>query len=142
MTTIAYRDGVLAADTLINASGEVLGYTPKIGKAGRVLYGASGTTAWCWAFRSWVSRGCYGPPPERCDDKTGGFIVAPNDDLIVFHCEGVERRSGLPFYADGSGANYALGAMQMGADPVQAVKAAMVWDRKTGGEITVLKREG
>ena len=141
MTTIAYRDGVLAADTLINWNGDVLGYTPKIGRAGRLLYGASGSTAWCWAFRSWLKRGAKGDCPAVAKDS-GGCAVMPNDDIISFHEEGMERRTGVPFYAWGSGADYAIGAMQMGATPEQAVRAAMAWDRKTSGEITVLRREG
>lgn len=139
MTTIAYRDGVLAADTLINCNGDRIGYTPKIGLAKGLLFGASGSTAWCWAFRSWVSAGATGVCPPA-PDGAGGFIVMPNDDLIVFHIDGMERRAGLPFHADGSGADYALGAMQMGADPAQAVAVAAAWDAKTGGDITVLRR--
>lgn len=141
MTTIAYRDGVLAADTLINSNGDRIGYTPKIGRAGGLLFGASGSTAWCWAFRSWVRGGAKGAHPQ-VPEHTGGFIVMPNDDLIVFHNEGLERRTGLPFHADGSGADYALGAMQMGATAKEAVLAAVVWDGKSGGEITGLRREG
>lgn len=140
MTTIAYRDGSLAADTLINSNGDRIGYTQKIGRAKGLLYGASGSTAWCWNFRSWVAEGARGAFP-RPPENAGGFIVLPNNDLIVFHVEGMERRTGLPFHADGSGADYALGAMQVGATAEQAVAAAMAWDAKTGGEITVIRRE-
>lgn len=63
-----------------------------------------------------------------------------NGDLIVFHSMGIEVRPGLPFWADGSGCDYALGAMQMGATAEQAVAVAMIWDQCTGGQINVIRR--
>jgi ATP-dependent protease HslVU (ClpYQ) peptidase subunit len=42
------------------------------------------------------------------------------------------------FYAIGSGAHYAIGALAMGAAPKRAVEIAMDWDNFTGGKINVL----
>ena len=46
-----------------------------------------------------------------------------------------------PFCAVGSGADFALGAMQFGADAVQAVYCAIAQDQHTGGEVRVLLDE-
>lgn len=78
------------------------------------------------------------PPAPNLD--TGGSVFMPNGDVICFHQNGIERRAGLPFWADGSGADYALGAMQHGASAEEAIRAAMAWDTRTGGNITVLTR--
>lgn len=40
----------------------------------------------------------------------------------------------------GSGGEFASGAMAMGATAAEAVRIAMKFDTKTGGEITVLRR--
>lgn len=140
MTTIAYRDGVLAADGLCTCNGGVLSTRMrKIGAKGAILWSSSGDTSWAKTFRDWVSDGLKGEYPKPPDDRTGGIIYLPNGDIVVFHQLGVEHRPGLPFWADGSGADYALGAMQAGATAEEAVRAAMVWDTGTGGEIFVLK---
>jgi hypothetical protein len=141
VTTIAYRDGVLAADTLITSGGDVIGQNTKIGGKNGVLWGASGDAAWGHAFRGWMRAGMVGEPPPIPDDATGATIFLPNGSVVALHARGFECRNGLPFWADGSGADYALGAMQHGATAEQAVRAAMAWDTRTGGEITVLKRE-
>lgn len=44
-----------------------------------------------------------------------------------------------PFWAIGSGSEYALGAMQMGADAEVAVEVAKTFDMGTGGDVSVWK---
>lgn len=51
MTVIAYRDGVLAADSLVTWRAHRDGHVRKIFKVGRILATASGTTALAQAFR-------------------------------------------------------------------------------------------
>lgn len=46
-----------------------------------------------------------------------------------------------PFFAVGSGAEIAIGAMAMGASAEQAVKIAAMYDTQTGGKVTVLSLE-
>lgn len=41
-----------------------------------------------------------------------------------------------PFWAIGSGSEYALGAMQMGADAESAVEVAKIFDMGTGGDVS------
>jgi hypothetical protein len=142
MTTIAYRAGVIAADTLTTSGKDVVGYAVKVGGRNGVLWAASGDAAWGKRFRDWMAGGMPGDCPAPPNEMTGGFAVLPDDSVVCFHANGCERRTGLPFWADGSGADYALGAMQAGADARGAVEAALRWDRNSGGEITVLRRGG
>jgi len=140
VTTIAYRDGVLAADTLTSSNGILCTQAVKIGGRNGVLWSACGDVAWGKRFRDWCASGAVGDHPPLPNDQTGGTIYAPNGDLIVFHSMGIEVRPGLPFWADGSGCDYALGAMQMGATAEQAVAVAMIWDQCTGGQIRTIRR--
>jgi|DEB19_MinimDraft_2_1074335.scaffolds.fasta_scaffold70073_1 ATP-dependent HslUV protease subunit HslV len=140
MTTIAYRDGIIAADTLTTSSGGILSRASvKIGGRGGVLWCTSGDSAWGKAFRDWISTGMKGEV-ERPEEGSGATIFLPNGDIVVYHINGYELRLGLPFWAEGSGADFAIGAMQVGATAEQAVAAAMAWDHRTGGEIKVLKQ--
>lgn len=141
MTTIAYRAGVIAADTLTTAGRDRVGYTRKIGGSNGLLWGASGDAAWCKGWRDWLSKGAQGDPATPPDDNTGGLVVLPDDSIMVFHARGFEHRIGLPYWADGSGADFALGAMHAGASAEEAVRAAMAWDTTTGGDVTVLRRK-
>lgn len=47
MTTIAYRDGVLAADTMTSSNGILCTSAVKIGGRNGLLWAATGDAAWC-----------------------------------------------------------------------------------------------
>lgn len=141
MTTIAYRDGVLAADTLACWGSNRDGFATKIRKRGAVLAGVSGALSAGQAFLDWFSSGMKGDPPAMPDGEasTFGLIVTPDDWVLIWGPRGWERTRN-PTVAMGSGSEFAQGAMEMGASAEQAVRVAMVHDTKTGGEITVLRR--
>lgn len=64
MTTIAYRDGVMAADTLTTWGNSRDGYVSKIAKRGSVLAAGSGSMAHVQRFLDWFRTGMKGDPPE------------------------------------------------------------------------------
>lgn len=139
MTTIAFRDGVLAADTLVSWSGGRAGSLRKIvqGPEG-ALAGACGTASFTWAFLRWFEEGESGAPPDRNkDDGDEGMIVRPNGVCEVYDCCGRHDLIG-PYVATGSGWKFALGAMFVGADAEGAVRAAMQHDVATGGDVVTL----
>lgn len=141
MTTIAYKQGILAADGLITMPGGVAGFNAiKIGMHNNILWSASGDAGWCKYFVDWCYNGLPGHFREPPNDATGGTIYLPDDSLVQCHSHGYEYRAGLPFWADGSGADYAMGAMEVGATPEQAVQVAVKWDHHSGGRIVVLDR--
>lgn len=139
MTTIAYRDGVLAADTLSTSNGLVDDYGPKIWRLGRLLVGAAGSRALCLKFRGWVASGMGGEGPFDGKDEGNGLVIPPEGPLVCWSYLGCWPVN-APFYALGSGYQIAMGAMQMGATAEQAIQAAAAHDTMTGGEITVLRR--
>lgn len=140
MTTIAYRDGVLAADTL-NTSGTYRdGYVTKIVKKGRILAGASGCGIMTRRFLDWVRAGMPGDAPAMVngEDKAYGHIFMPDGTRLTLWPNGwaTDRQA---FWADGSGWEFAKGAMAMGASAEQAIGIAVQHDTKSGGEIVVLR---
>lgn len=143
MTTIAYRDGVLAGDTQITCGATIDGWTQKVFRKGPILYATTGCSGLGDAFRAWVEGGLVGDAPamkrEGDDAEASGYIF-PGGDRVVWRYNSVWASHRAPFFAYGSGAEIALGAMLAGASAEEAVKLAAERDTNTGGEITVLKR--
>lgn len=147
MTTIAYRDGVLAADTAMHrGTTRVDGITKIVRASDGLLAGAAGTAGYNGSFLAWAVDGRLRaePPPvakEDNDNYDTGLIFHPDGLVELFEPSG--RFEARPaYFAIGSGRDAALGAMFSGADAVTAVKAAIAHDAWTSGGITVLRHEG
>ena len=144
MTTIAYREGQLAADTQLTNGGLVEGFRRKIGRRGRVLFAAAGLSSLCLNFEAWVRSGCDGAPPSmggREGPNAVGLIFTDDGRCVKFCPDEGALSFTAPFYAYGSGGVVALGALEHGASAEEAVASAMRWDTCTGGEITVLRHD-
>lgn len=137
MTTIAYRDGMLAADSLATSNGLRDDYCAKVWRVGPLMGAACGSRALCLKFQDWVRAGMVGSSPFEGKDDGNGLLVTP-DHVICFANSGA-----WPVYADfyalGSGYQLAMGAMEVGASAEEAVLAAIKWDVSSGGDVTVLR---
>lgn len=96
----------------------------------------------CQRFRDWFLGGMIGEPPEaqhsqNADWSYWGVIFTPRH-ILVWQAPGWVIIN-APYFATGSGAEYATGAMAHGATAEEAVRAAMLHDTNSGGEITVLR---
>jgi hypothetical protein len=144
MTTIAYRAGICAADTLAQIGSTSLGSVTKIVRsASGDLAGAAGLASYAEAFRHWVTGGENGDPPQARETDhvfDRGVIFRRSGEIVVFEPEG-RFSVAAPYYAFGSGKEIAIGAMFMGATAPQAIEAAIKHDDGTGGEITVLRHD-
>lgn len=141
MTTIAYRDDVLCADTQVTWGSTVDGYTQKVFAKGPLLYALTGNGAVAHLFRDWIESGAkYNPPQLGDGDNSASGFIFPGDDLILHFHSGHVCSLRLPFYAAGSGADLALGAMAMGATAYEAIMVAKRFDIHTGGAITKIVR--
>lgn len=139
MTTIAYRDGVLAADSQHSSDGVIVAYRPKLERLpDGSLLATKGCAGHGRALFEWLKSGREGDQP---DGDGGGFLVHADGTLEGFEGKQSEILSGADYHAFGSGQQIALGAMHAGATAEQAVAAAVAHDCFTGGEITVLRRE-
>ncbi len=138
MTTIAYRDGILVADSQVTlGSMRMPGNAIKIGKTkAGVLYGGAGSVAAIGQFFDWVNEPTEDNLPEG---DYSGLIVTPKGEVME-----VENGVFLPsmkakYRAIGSGAPYALAAMMAGASAQEAVKIATKLDIHSSGPIKTLK---
>lgn len=141
MTTIAYRDGVLAADTQTSIHDGCVITPDKSKKILRLsdgsLIAGSGIKRQISDFAKW----CETKVGEKPDTEESTIIrISLDGGVIVYDGKTDERDvTGCPFYAVGSGAAAALGAMYAGARADQAVEIAMKVDPWTGGEVDVVR---
>jgi hypothetical protein len=143
MTVIAYRDGILAADTLTTVETESGGARKfpctKLYRKGKNVIGVSGETFPALLFVEWLGSG--NPRPTALIEGGADFsaLVLNRKGLFEYdaYCipEEIIMRRGAHFYAIGSGAKAALGAMYQGATAMVAARIACKIDYHCGEPI-------
>lgn len=138
MTTIATDGRSMAADGQESVSGTISHMASvKVYRLtdGR-LFGACGSAHEAEQVRGWLNG-----EQEKPD-------VSKDFGAILLTSEGVEAcssallfRETFQLMAMGSGMDFAIGAMEHGASPAEAVAIAVIRDPHTGGKITTLKLE-
>lgn len=138
MTCIAVstKHGALASDTRCSADGVMFGVS-KIRRVGKGVVGAAGD--WDDILKFWEH--LEGKPAKESglndDSEVEGIELHPSG-IFLYAASGKRYQIKDEFFAIGSGAPYAIGAMAMGATPEQAVALASRFDPATGGEIEVI----
>lgn len=143
MTVIAYRDGILAADSGAFGGCTVQSGANKVARApDGTLYGATGSAADASAYLAWVRQGCPGEEPAirrtKEAESEGAFSllrVRPGCDPELVTAYGVETFEGNAYVAFGAAADTALGALHVGATAVQAVEAAIAHSQWAHGPV-------
>lgn len=140
MTVIAYRDGLLAADTLM-ATNDRKGYTQKLFRHNWESIAVCGDFARALEMLEWYKAGADLEkfPAKRDDQDFARLIVVCTKGLRVYENGPCAMWHSESFIAYGSGADFAMGAMYMGATAVEACEAAIKWCTSCGGEIQTLK---
>lgn len=132
MTTVAYRDGVLAADSRITAADMVV--TDKATKVHRLrdgsLFGHAGSVEDAERLKRALVKGHDAPK----DLDVIALLVHPDGTITLFEGNLWIKQTD-PYYAIGSGAPYALGAMDAGADAPSAALIGSRRDTSSGGRI-------
>lgn len=109
----------------------------KIRRVGRGIVGAAGD--WDDILKFWEH--LEGKPAKESglndDSEVEGIELHPSG-IYLYAASGKRYQIKDEFFAIGSGAPYAIGAMAMGATPEQAVALASRFDPATGGEIEVI----
>lgn len=107
------------------------------------VFGFTGETSLCLARMAWFNEGA---DPKTFPAAEGeGFarmLILDADGLSYFENTPYRQRVHAPFMAFGSGMDYALGAMAMGADAVRAVEIACQFDTGSGMGIDVMEFNG
>lgn len=130
MTTIAFRDGVMAADSQATV-GNCITRTTKlyVKKAGRkpCLLGFCGDVTNARTFIDWYGSGKALPDVLRTapgEDEGFEVLVWDGQKLWVVCNDGRPVEVEDPYYAIGSGAPFALAAMDCGKSAKEAVRIA------------------
>jgi hypothetical protein len=136
MTTIAFRAGVLATDSGVQANGTRHGTVQKTFKApDGSLIAYAGNAHLHGAIEHWIDHGLKVDAVPDTEDKGTILWIKPDATIWVIDGGGLPFKIDAPFYADGSGGDIALGAMGAGATAVQAVEIALHLDSGSSGPV-------
>jgi hypothetical protein len=149
MTTIAFRDGIVAFDSRFSEDNGTI--TPpglikaQPGRRHRVIYAWAGIHSEALTVVRKIED--MATPPWRRkrsvklglkDDETEIVIVTADNEVFTIDYRGWYPVR-LPFLALGSGKDAALGAMYMGATARRAVAVACLVDATSGPPVNILK---
>lgn len=144
MTTIAYREGVMASDGRMCADNHIMAEDqPKVLKLkDGTLMGFSGAVGEIMElWDEYESAGKFLPKEKLSyDDLT--VIAVTKDGTLWEYCDEYPRFMNMgkkQYHACGSGGAYALAAMAAGASAIQAIEIAKQFDSGTGGQVTTVE---
>lgn len=145
MTTIAYKNGVLAADTSVTSNAVYVANTLKIHRVNGWLVGGSGSVGAHYSVSRWLEAGADFKKPVDWGsvEDAASIIVSPGGAL--YHTDtgsGWVVPEQTPFVACGSGADFARAAMLLGCSARDAVAVAIQLDLYSGGRIVWLNLDG
>lgn len=142
MTAIAYRDGVMAADSLDQTTmGVKNGYVRKIAKRDDgALIGCAGAAGDCERLiDAFLENRIDDEEPTR--DKDNGYaalIIEPDGSIWrLTEIARKFRQPSAPFHTEGCAYAILVGAMAAGSTAEEAVRIAIEWDTRCGGDVHV-----
>lgn len=152
MTTICYKDGILAGDTMATRGSEKTYGVQKVFLTERFLLGVSGSAANILPLVDWfidhfaaIPDGNDATYLHRMWDSAPNYhdgysyILVDREGRVFSNTNAPPMRIHAGCDAIGSGAAYAMGAMAFGASAVDAVRVAKGLDAYTGGPIMHVK---
>lgn len=136
MTAIAYRNGVMAADTQseINADIKVKDFE-KVKKVAGHLLGVSGDDVPSWdVLVAWFRLEQPRPSLRKFDFDL--LVARPDGSIYLLDERGhVDELVGETFYAIGSGGPICMGALEAGASARKAIEIAIKRAPGVGGRV-------
>lgn len=146
MTTIAYKDGIMAGDTLAMDPHGLKEYVSKVTAVDidgdTWLFGSAGESSiaakllkqieQCAHIKDVISMDIEGDP----DDKNSALLC--RGDAVFRKVVSMWWRVSRNYHAIGSGRDYALAAMYCGKSASEAVEIAKGFDGYTGGDVEVI----
>lgn len=139
MTTIAYRDGIMAGDTAVSDRGTYCGQYQKVFARDGALMGVCGCLGEVARLRDWFMAGAEGDPPALTDSDSEALLIT--GDGVVEWVGHPNKRMVITgdMHAIGSGFQLAIGAMAAGASALQAVEVACDFDLCTRRPINLAR---
>ncbi len=142
MSVVVYHKGIMAADTrAYSGSAHPAGNKMKIHRMpdGSLLGITSNVVGMPETFKRWIEEGADRKAILPSEPTFEALHVLPSGE-IYFYCDGYTPAGPLvgETFTLGSGKGYALGAIKMGADAVEAVGVAIECDSWCGAPIAAL----
>lgn len=145
MTTVAWRPGMLATDTLSVDTAWLKTPCRKMYRSSEFILAGAGYLHHLLGHYRRIKDMKLGDilqlgyPSYNMDSNSPAMILCdPNAPHLAFELTGDQwDQIRTPYWAVGSGRDYALVAMYLGKSPKEAVEVAMQFDAKTGLEIDV-----
>jgi hypothetical protein len=144
MTTIAYKDGVLAADTrAFSGSSQPMGQKQKIYriKHGSIFGVSTPCPGLSEEIKNWFVEAKNLDHEPQLHGREFDMLEIDRAGQVFFYHNSFMPAGPLTaeYFAIGSGAEYALGAMGYGASAVDAVAVASAHDVWTGPTVTMIE---
>ena len=136
MTIVAYRNGVMASDSLMTNGGTRSAFMQKLFRIDDCLIGVSGE---CAPVMRFIEQFDLDKMSKLSNIVTGMYALIVKGRKVYMYDDGsmIPIDPATQYVAIGSGAPFALGAMAIGAGPVRAVRAAIKHDIQCGGKIQI-----
>ena len=138
MTVIAVRAGVMAADTRRTDNGTITTCTKLFYRGGDII-GLAGDDGPALLFVDWYKSGRAKPEIFVTGEADFFALVLDSRRRVWLYdkwCRGEQIRA--PFYAIGTGADAALGAMHAGKSAIEAARIACKIDMHCGLPVTYM----
>jgi ATP-dependent protease HslVU (ClpYQ) peptidase subunit len=145
MSTVAYKDGIIAGDTMMSFGSELIGGVRKVGRTENFLFGYVGQMSGMYRMYKWVNNLPEYTDPndfyEHADTLNMGdidgsaILISRTEDIWALSAAGGMILLRRAYESVGSGSTYALGALASGASAIEAVKTAITLDAYTGGKV-------
>jgi hypothetical protein len=147
MTVIAYRDGIIAADSRSTTVGKEAGIrffdsSVKLFRKAGCVIATAGSSSPGMVFVRWYGSGVKKKHEAMTSDADWTCLVLDKDGLWEWDASLEPEQIREPFYAIGTGCKAALGAMHMHATAVEAVQIACRIDPNCGGLVQFMRLEG
>lgn len=135
MTTIVYRDGVMAGDSQVTANYSVTGHQRKVHRINGHLIGCCGKASEIQSFLNWWGEGRRKEDKPSIQEDFSALTVNKKGDISQWDKTLVPYPKKEVYCAIGAGSDIAFGAFFQGANAVEAVDAAILHDVLTGGDV-------
>jgi ATP-dependent protease HslVU (ClpYQ) peptidase subunit len=146
MSTVAWDGKTLAADRQRTMGGTPIAFEKTFTmhmRGGEYHFAMTGSVQNANKFKEWVIRGMNPNLKPALTDEFSAIMVNQSADksvsAVLYEADLIATPLERGNWAMGSGADFALGAMAMGADAVKAVEIAIELDVHSGIGITAVE---
>jgi ATP-dependent protease HslVU (ClpYQ) peptidase subunit len=141
MTTIVYKDGILASDSQVTTGTFFVHTAAKIIKTNRgELAASAGRMIDHPPFIEWLNReNRKFKNFPKLSDSFEGILINQDREIYSISNTGIFAPVLDDYITAGSGSQIAVGALLAGVDAITAVKIAIEKDIYSGGEVQCLK---